>query len=170
MFDFFRRKKKEKVKTQIAPFESLRSAVILIDSTDPDWGQARIKASVFYKAYGIKGENWYIDLSKRDKDDPLATPLDKSILREDAKWKRGLPATERLGRLIEESPDILISLFGTMNPQVERIFSESKAKFKVARNLADPSLADILIEDTPEATLSQEDSLDYIIRCLKKIQ
>lgn len=170
MFNFFRKKKKEKVKTQIAPFDSLRSAVILIDATDPDWGQARIKSSVFYKVYNIKGENWYIDLSKRDKDDPLATPLEKSILREDAKWRRGLPATERLGRLIEETPDILISLFKTMNPQVERIFSESKAKFKVARSLADPSLADILIEDTPEASLSQEDSLDYIIRCLKKIQ
>lgn len=171
MFDFLKKKKiTETRESRILPFDEIKSMILLVDASKREFLEVKKRSDAFYKTYGIRGESWYIDLRKLDKDDPLETPFERSILRDDAKWKKGLPASDRLKALLEDEVDVVISLFDTENPVIERIFNESKAGFKIARRLSNPKMADILIKDPAETGFSQPDSFDYITNFLNKIK
>jgi len=172
IFGLFKNKKKavEARKSVFLPFDEIKSMILLVDASKREFLEVKKRSDEFYKTYGIRGESWYIDLRKLDKDDPLETPFERSILREDAKWKKGEPASARLKALLEDEVNVVISLFDAENPVIERIFNETKAGLKIARRLSNPKMADILIKDPAENGFSQPESFEYITKFLRKIQ
>lgn len=155
--------------TGLVPIGQVRSASVLLDAESPGFAECQAAVSEFFRSRGIKGQFFFLDLRPLGKKELLTTSITNTFLRKDLDMF-GIPAREKLDRLAQDEPDLLLSLTDRDDFPVECIVCRSTARFKVGRRQLRGNPFDLVVSDNGEEKVSQLRAFNEIIRFFEKIQ
>ncbi|MBR1873030.1 MAG: hypothetical protein IJ795_07480 [Bacteroidales bacterium] len=170
--DFFRKrclaKLSSDVPTGIMPLRDIRTAVTFIDVEDTSFDKCKMSIQAFYRENGIKGEVFFFDFRKLDSEERLITSITNTVLRRDLNWF-GKPSEEKLELLKSYSPDLFISLIRSTGFPLECMAKFSGAKFKIGRVQLPGDTFDMVISDSSDNILSEDEIFSGVKTYLSKI-
>ncbi len=171
--DFLRRHSLKKAAsrqpTGLLPLQAVKSAVAFIDVEDPGFDSCKNAILAFYREKGIKGDIFFFDFRKIAKGERLITSINTTVLRKDLNWY-GRPSREKARIMLDGNPDLLLSLFPTVNYPLEYMVRCSTARFKVGREQLSGNIFDLVALDPPGSPLSQANAFREIVNLLEKIR
>ena len=172
MIDYLRRYALRKAAspepTGLLPLASLRSAVVFIDVEDTSFDNCKKSLQAFFRDRGIKGEIFFIDFRRLNKEERLITSITNTILRKDLNWF-GKPAREKVALMLEGEPDLFISLVPRPSYALEYLATASRARFKVGRQQLPGGVFDLVAQDPAGTVLSEDDAFKAIVKFMEKI-
>ncbi len=158
-----------KTPTSILPLDEIRSAIAIIDVQDPYFDTCKGALMAFFRDNGIKGEIYFLDLRKIEKEERLFTSVSTTILLKDLNWY-GRPSSEKI-RLLTGSPtDALICLIPDTEFLTEFIAKCTTARYKIGRVQLPGNTFDLVISDPEDKPLSQRESFEAMKPFIKLIK
>ena len=119
-----------RVHTGFIPLKDLRSAMVVMDGTEPQCMQYGEKVEAFFKDNNIRTSFVYIDLRKISKGVEVFVRGEGVITRKDLSMA-GIPKMKRTGKLFSGDVDLLVNLRDSGDFTGDFISKVSKAKFKI---------------------------------------
>ena len=172
MIDFLRKYSLKKTlspkPTGLMPLSSIQSAVAFIDVEDTSFDACKRELLNFYRDYGIRGEIFFIDFRKLINGERLITSITNTVLRKDLNWY-GKPAKEKVALILQDEPDLLISLVPRASYALEYLVATCRARFKVGRQALPGNLFDLVVMDPADSIYSEEDAFRAIVKLMNKI-
>ena len=121
-----------KIEASIKPLESSKSAGALIDVEDSSCSSCKNEILSFYRENGIKGDIFFFDFRKLSDTERLITSINTTILRKDLNFY-GRPSQEKISLMLEQKPDLFISLVNKDDFPIEYMAKCCEAGFKIGR-------------------------------------
>lgn len=169
IIDFLRKnslkKHSSKVETNIMPLSSIKSAVAFIDVEDTSFDACKNALMAFYRENNIKGDIFFFDFRKLSDTERLITSINTTILKKDLNFF-GRPSKEKLSLMLEQQPDLFISLIDKDDYPIEYMAKCCDAKFKIGRRQLPNDVFDMVFTGT-----ENEDGAvtpEYDIFCMMK--
>lgn len=155
------------IRTGLIPVSGLKSAGILIDTSDPSCTACAEDASKYFKSKSIDTAVYFLDLRKYRKKEIPPTDRPTTITRKDLNWF-GKPDMVKISGLVDK--DLLVSL--TMSESYPAIFISkvSRAKFKIGISDYKGHPFDIMISGSGDGGQTIADKFKAIRDFLDKIQ
>ena len=146
------RKHESDIQTGMLPLSEIKTANVLMDIENPDYDVLKEKVLAWFRNNNIKGEIWYIDFRKLDKNTLLLTSIQTTIIKKELNWF-GAPSLEKLNNLLENKTDLFISLTDKTY-FVNILMSKcSKARFKIGRIPLDHKTYDMVFKTEADSLL-----------------
>lgn len=170
--NFFRKryltKFESKVETGLLPLSEIKNAVTFIDVEDPSFDACKEQILAFYRENKIKGEIFFFDFRKISNEERLITSINTTVLRKDLDWL-GRPSQQKVDLMLENNPDLFISLIAGKSFPIEYMAKCSNARFKIGREQLSGGTFDLVISDPFDKTYSQDEVFKNIKQYLNKI-
>ncbi len=136
ILDIFRKRKLRKfisgVPTGFLPLDKISTVNVLIDVEEPGFDNLRDDILAWGRHHGLKVCIYFFDFRKLGKEELLLTSIQTTIIRKDLSWIK-TPDIAKVGPLINEDSDLLISMIDNGDFPVEFLSKCSKARFKIGR-------------------------------------
>lgn len=134
--NIFRKNKLKKlssdIPTSFLSLNQIKNANVVIDVEEPGFDLLKEDILTWGKRTGINVNIYFFDFRKLGKDELLLTSIDTTIIKKELSWF-GMPSLEKVGPLIFEPTDLLISMVCNGEYPIEFISKCAKAKFKIGR-------------------------------------
>lgn len=159
--DFLRKRSLRRYRSQeptsLLPLSSIKTVTALLDSEDTSCDDCKILLQNFFRENGIKGEIFFLDLSKLGSGERLITSITGTILRKDIGWY-GQLSKEKTAQLSQAGCDLFISLVNSGDFVVEFISAVCPARFKAGRVSLPSGIFDLVVSDPSGRSLSQAEA------------
>ncbi len=140
MFDsfleIFRRRKIRKhisdVPTGFVPVESISTVNVVIDVEEAGFDVLKEDILAWGRRMGFKVSIYFFDFRKLGKDELLLTSIQTTVIKKDLDWL-GTPDFAKVGTLVNEPSDLLISMVDNGDFPIEFVSKCAKARFKIGR-------------------------------------
>lgn len=136
--------------TGLLPLRKIRSALILLDGTDPGCLKFSERIETFMRAHGIAVSFIYTDLRKIGKDTTVYACGHEVINRCDVDWT-GMPDRKGKGRLFSSDVDLFADLTGSDDFTCRFISAVARAGFKIGTVAYPGNPFDLVIADQANA-------------------
>lgn len=169
-----------RILTGFLPLKDIRSAVVIIDGTEPSCIAHKEKVDAFCKRNGIAVSFIYIDLRKKSKDTEIFVAGDNVVTRKDMSIF-GIPKMKRKGALFTGNADLLVNFRDSDDFAGDFISKVCKARFKIGACDYPDNPFDLVVaaKPAPENEVSESDAgtcdsrtsekIDAVCSFLKKI-
>ncbi len=159
IFDIFRRNKLKKfisdVPTGLLPLTEISSVNVIIDVEEPGFDVLKEDILAWGRQQGLKVNIYFFDFRKLGKEELLLTSIQTTILKKELDLF-GTPDIAKVGPLIYESSDLLISMIDNGNYPVEFVSKCAKARFKIGRCGYEGHVYDMVITGSPTEDLRSD--------------
>ena len=155
--------------TGLLPISAIRSAVVFIDVEDTSFNECKQAILAFFRKYNIKGEIFFFDFRKLNKDERLITSITTTVLRKDLNWF-GRPSKEKVNLMLNGEPDLFLSLLPENSFPLEYMANSSRARFKAGRKQLNGNIFDLVIVEPEDHCLSEAEAFAQIVSILEKIR
>lgn len=136
IFRFFRERKIKKflsdIPTGMRSLRDISSANVIIDVEEPGFELLKEDILAWGRQKGLKVNIYFFDFRKIGKEELLLTSITTTILKKELDWI-GTPEFSKVGALMYEPSDLLISLIDNSDFPIEFLSKCSKARFKIGR-------------------------------------
>ncbi len=140
MFDtvlkFFRQRKLGKhisnVPTGFVPLSDVSSVNVIIDVEEPGFDILKEDILAWGRQLGLKVNIYFFDFRKLGKGELLLTSIQTTVVKTELDWI-GTPDFAKVGPLIYEPSDLLISMVDNGDFPIEFVSKCAKARFKIGR-------------------------------------
>ena len=157
--DFVRRKRIEKyasnVETGLVPMSQIRTVNVVIDVEEPGFDVLKEDILAWGRNTGVKVNIYFFDFRRLGKDELLLTSITNTILKKELDWM-GTPEFSKVGALMYEPSDLLISLIDNGDYPIEFLSKCSKARFKIGRCPFEGHAYDMIILGNPTEDLRSD--------------
>lgn len=172
ILDIFRKRALKKgrssVPTSILPLSEIQSAVVLIDAEDSSYDACKRMVQEFFRQNNLRGEIFFMDFSKLNKEERLITSITTTILKKDVNFY-GKPSAYFMNLFKEAGGDIFICLSTRTDFTIEYISACSNARFKVGRRQIGGNIFDLVLNEPEGVTRNQADVFNSLTELMKKI-
>ena len=155
----FRKKRLAKyasnVPTGLLPLSAVSSINVVIDVEEPDFDKLKEEILAWSRQVGLKTNIYFFDFRKIGKDELLLTSIQTTIIKKELDWI-GTPEFSKVGALMYEPSDLLISLIDNGDYPIEFLSKCSKARFKIGRYPFDGHVFDMIIVGNPTEDLRSD--------------
>ncbi len=159
ILDIFRRRKIKKflsdVPTGFIPLDKMSTVNVIIDVEEPGFDKLREDILTWGRQHGLKVSIYFLDFRKLGKDELLLTSIQTTILKKELDWL-GTPDFSKVGALMYEPSDLLISMVDNGDFTIEFLSKCSKARFKIGRCGFEGHAYDMVIIGNPTEDLRSE--------------
>lgn len=176
IIDFLRKqslkKHGSKVQTSIKPLKDIKSAVAFIDVEDTSFDACKNALMAFYREFNIKGDIFFFDFRKLSDTERLITSINTTILKKDLNFY-GKPAKDKLALMLEQKPDLFISLINKDDFPIEYMAKCSEAGFKIGRKQLPDDVFDMVFTgvENEDGSLTPEYDIFMMMKSmLKKVK
>ena len=173
IIDFFRKrslkKNESKIETSIKTLESIKSAVAFIDVEDSSFSSCKNEILSFYRENGIKGDIFFFDFRKLSDTERLITSINTTILRKDLNFY-GRPSQEKISLMLEQKPDLFISLVNKDDFPIEYMAKCCEAGFKIGRKQLPGGVFDMVFSGTESEDGVPTPEYDIFLRMKELLQ
>ncbi len=121
-----------KVDTSIIPLSQISSVNVIIDVEEPDFDILKEDILSWGRKNGLKVNIYFFDFRPLGKGELLLTSIQTTIIRKELDWL-GTPDFAKVGALIYEPSDLLISMINNRDFPIEFVSKCAKARFKIGR-------------------------------------
>ena len=136
ILDVFRKRKIKKflsdVPTGLRPLREISTVNVIIDVEEPGFDVLKEDILAWGRANSLKVNIYFFDFRKLGKEELLLTSINTTILKKELDWM-GTPEFSKVGALMYEPSDLLISLIDNGDYPIEFLSKCAKARFKVGR-------------------------------------
>ena len=161
IINMLRRKRLKKytsdIETGLLPMSQIRTANVVIDVEEPGFDELKDAIMAWGRNAGIKINIYFLDFRRIGKDELLLTSITSTILKKELDWI-GMPDISKVGPLIYEPSDLLISMVDNHDFPIEFISKCAKSKFKVGRHGFEGHPYDLVLTGGETAELRSEAS------------
>lgn len=155
----FRKRKIKKflsdVPTGIHPLKDTSTVNVIIDVEEPGFDKLREDILAWGRKYGLKVNIYFFDFRKLGKEELLLTSINTTILRKELDWL-GTPEFSKVGALMYEPSDLLISMIDNGDFPIEFLSKCSKARFKIGRYPFEGHVYDMVFVGNPTEDLRSD--------------
>ena len=155
----FRKRKIKKflsdVPTGIRPLRDISTVNVIIDVEEPGFDKLREDILSWGRQNGLKVNIYFFDFRRLGKEELLLTSINTTILRKELDWI-GTPEFSKVGALMYEPSDLLISMIDNGDFPIEFISKCAKARFKIGRRAFPGHVYDMVISGTQTADLRSD--------------
>ncbi len=159
ILNIFRRRKIKKfisdVPTGFIPLDKVSTVNVIIDVEEPGFDVLREDILAWGKQHGFKVTIYFFDFRKLGKDELLLTSVHTTVLKKELDIL-GTPDFSKVGALMYEPSDLLISMVDNGGFPIEFLSKCSKARFKVGRCGFEGHAYDMVIIGSPTEELRSE--------------
>ncbi|MBQ6709953.1 MAG: hypothetical protein IJ271_06450 [Bacteroidales bacterium] len=152
----FRKRKIKKflsdVPTGIRPLRDISTVNVIIDVEEPGFDKLREDILSWGRQNGLKVNIYFFDFRRLGKEELLLTSINTTILRKELDWI-GTPEFSKVGALMYEPSDLLISMIDNGDFPIEFLSKCSKARFKIGRCPFEGHAYDMVIVGNPTEDL-----------------
>ena len=124
------RKYSSRLATAFVPLHDIRTAIVILDGSDPDCLACCSKMENFLKRNGVSVSAVFIDLRKKKKDTPVYVTGENVITGNGVNWF-GMPRLKKTGHLFSFGADLLVNLRDSDDYTGDFISKTVQAKFKI---------------------------------------
>ena len=157
--NFFRKRKLRKFistePTSLLPLSKIKTANVVIDVEEPGFDVLKEDILAWGKAEGIDINIYFFDFRRLGKEELLLTSINTTILKKELDWM-GTPEFSKVGALMYEPSDLLISLIDNGDYPIEFLSKCSKARFKIGRYPFEGHAFDMIIVGNPTEDLRSD--------------
>lgn len=121
-----------KVKTGLIPLDKIQTINIILDGEEPELEELKEEIYQWGKTKNKHIDIYFFDFRKLNKDEPLLTKIDKTIIKKDLDWL-GAPSKIQIQKLTNQDSDLLLSLINNGDFAIEYLSKCTKARFKIGR-------------------------------------
>ena len=136
ILDVFRKRKIKKflsdVPTGLRPLREISTVNVIIDVEEPGFDVLKEDILAWGRANSLKVNIYFFDFRRLGKEELLLTSINTTILKKELDWM-GTPEFSKVGSLMYEPSDLLISLIDNGDYPIEFLSKCSKARFKIGR-------------------------------------
>lgn len=169
--DFLRRhslkKYSSKVESGIIPLSEVHSAIAVIDVEDTSFDQCKNEMLLFFRKHKIHGEVFFFDFRKLGEGERLITSINGTVLKKDLNWF-GRPSEEKINLMLQNEPELFISVLDNTDYPIEFMARVSTAKFKIGRRQLPDNVFDLVVSDANSAR-SEAEVFRLIASFLEKV-
>ncbi|MBR2065260.1 MAG: hypothetical protein IJ971_11255 [Bacteroidales bacterium] len=159
ILEIFRKRKIRKhlsdVTTGLIPLDRIKTVNVVIDVEETGFDLLKEDILAWGRQNGMKVSIYFFDFRKLGKDELLLTSINTTILKKELDWL-GTPDFSKIGSLIYEPSDLLISMIDNGNFPIEFISKCAKAGFKVGRCGFEGHAYDMVIINKPAEDLKSD--------------
>lgn len=159
ILEIFRKRKIRKhlsnVTTGLIPLDRIKTVNVVIDVEETGFDLLKEEILAWGRQNGMKVSIYFFDFRKLGKDELLLTSINTTILKKELDWL-GTPDFSKIGSLIYEPSDLLISMIDNGNFPIEFISKCAKAGFKVGRCGFEGHAYDMVIINKPAEDLKSD--------------
>ena len=127
------RKYTSDVETGFIPLSEISSINVIINVEEPGFEELKDDILAWGKSVGKKVNIYFFDFRKLGKDELLLTSIANTILKRELDWT-GMPDFAKIGPLVEEKSDLLISMIDNHEFPIDFLAKCTKARFKIGRH------------------------------------
>ena len=164
LFSFFRERKIRKfasdVPTGLIPLEKISTVNVIIDVEEPGFDELKEDILSWGRQLGLKVNIYFFDFRKIGKDELLLTSIQTTIIKKELDWM-GTPDFSKIGPLIYEPSDLLISMVSNRDFPIDFVSRCSKAKFKIGRYGYEGHPYDMVISGNPTEDLRSDSRMIF---------
>ena len=154
--------------TGFLPLGAIHSVIVFVNVEDPSFEECKQTLMAFFRENGLKGEIYYFDLRRIEKEERLLTSIASTILTKDLNWY-GKPSHDKISHLMQANPDLLISLLKEKNYAHDYMVRRSNARFKVGRQQIAGKAFALVLNEHEDSRLSEIQAFRNIMEFLHKI-
>jgi hypothetical protein len=175
ILDVFRKRKIKKflsdVPTGLRPLREISTVNVIIDVEEPGFDVLKEDILAWGRANSLKVNIYFFDFRRLGKEELLLTSINTTILKKELDWM-GTPEFSKVGSLMYEPSDLLISLIDNGDYPIEFLSKCSKARFKIGRFGYAGHPFDMIISGGQTVDLRSDSRLIFkaMLECLQKIQ
>ena len=155
----FRKRKIKKflsdVPTGIRPLRDISTVNVIIDVEEPGFDKLREDILSWGRQNGLKVNIYFFDFRRLGKEELLLTSINTTILRKELDWI-GTPEFSKVGALMYEPSDLLISMIDNGDFPIEFLSKCAKARFKIGRCGFPGHSYDMVISGNPTEDLRSD--------------
>jgi hypothetical protein len=159
IFRFFRERKIKKflsdIPTGMRSLRNISSANVIIDVEEPGFELLKEDILAWGRQKGLKVNIYFFDFRKIGKEELLLTSITTTILKKELDWI-GTPEFSKVGALMYEPSDLLISLIDNSDFPIEFLSKCSKARFKIGRCGFEGDAYDMVLTGNPTEDLRSD--------------
>lgn len=159
ILDIFRKRKIKKflsdVPTGLRPLREISTVNVIIDVEEPGFDVLKEDILAWGRANSLKVNIYFFDFRRLGKEELLLTSINTTILKKELDWM-GTPEFSKVGALMYEPSDLLISLIDNGDYPIEFLSKCSKAKFKIGRYGFDGHVYDMVFTGNPTEDLRSD--------------
>ncbi len=159
ILEIFRRRKLKKfmsdVPTGFIPLSRISTVNVIIDVEEPGFDVLKEDIMSWGRQQGLKVNIYFFDFRKLGKEELLLTSIQTTILKKELDLL-GTPDIAKVGPLIYEPSDLLISMIDNGNFPIEFVTKCAKARFKIGRCGFEGHVYDMVIVGNPTEDLRSE--------------
>ncbi len=137
------------------PLENISKVNVIIDVEEPGFDKLKDSIMAWGRQHGMKVSIYFLDFRKLGKEELLLTSIQTTILKKELDWI-GTPDFSKVGTLLYEPSDLLISMVDNGDFPIEFLSKCSKAKFKIGRYGFEGHAYDMVIIGNPTEGLRSE--------------
>mgnify|MGYP003399086440 CR=1 FL=1 len=156
IINYIRRKRTEKhasdVATGLIPMSEIKSVNVVVDVEEPGFDQLKEDILAWGRQNGLKVNIYFFDFRKLGKDELLLTSIQTTMIKKELDWI-GMPEFSKIGNLLYEQSDLLISMVDNGDFPIEFLSKCSKARFKIGRCPFEGHAYDMVIVGNPTEDL-----------------
>lgn len=155
----FRKRKIKKflsdVPTGLRPLREISTVNVIIDVEEPGFDVLKEDILAWGRANSLKVNIYFFDFRRLGKEELLLTSINTTILKKELDWM-GTPEFSKVGALMYEPSDLLISLVDNGDFPIEFLSKCSKARFKIGRCPFEGHAYDMIILGNPTEDLRSD--------------
>ena len=159
ILDVFRKRKIKKflsdVPTGLRPLREISTVNVIIDVEEPGFDVLKEDILAWGRANSLKVNIYFFDFRRLGKEELLLTSINTTILKKELDWM-GTPEFSKVGSLMYEPSDLLISLIDNGDYPIEFLSKCSKARFKIGRCPFEGHAYDMIILGNPTEDLRSD--------------
>ncbi len=159
IFDIFRHRRLKKfisnVPTGFLPLSEISTVNVIIDVEEPGFDALKDDIMAWGRHQGLKVNIYFFDFRKLGKDELLLTSIQTTIIKKDLDIF-GTPDIAKVGQLIYEPSDLMISMVDNGSYPIEFVSRCAKARFKIGRCGFEGHAYDMVISGNPTEDLRSE--------------
>lgn len=127
------RKYASNIETGFIPLSEINSINVIINVEEPGFDELKDDILSWGKTIGKKINIYFFDFRKLGKDELLLTSIANTIIKRELDWT-GMPDFAKIGPLVEEKSDLLISMIDNHDYPIDFLARCTKARFKIGRH------------------------------------
>ena len=157
--NFFRKRTIKKysgaIPTGLVPLSDISTVNVIIDVEEPGFDVLKEDILAWGRANSLKVNIYFFDFRRLGKEELLLTSINTTILKKELDWM-GTPEFSKVGALMYEPSDLLISLVDNGDFPIEFLSKCSKARFKIGRCPFEGHAYDMIILGNPTEDLRSD--------------
>ena len=155
----FRKRKIKKflsdVPTGLRPLREISTVNVIVDVEEPGFDVLKEDILAWGRMNSLKVNIYFFDFRRLGKEELLLTSINTTILKKELDWM-GTPEFSKVGALMYEPSDLLISLIDNGDYPIEFLSKCSKARFKIGRYPFEGHAFDMIIVGNPTEDLRSD--------------